>query len=137
MTEKNIYYYSAFAAANYGFKIAQTIDGKEIKFTGFIEESNYSNYDWSDKKIVGIFNSKELTILNNISPKSNREQLEEYLNLLNKDKTLKQIEQESYQHTLNLIEQERLDKKQELGAKISALRAIYNTCNPLPSYKNK
>lgn len=100
MINKQIYYYSEYAASNYGFKIAETVDGKKIKFTGFAAENMPFDYNWNDKVSVGIFNPEDLKLIENVAPKSNREKLDEHLQKINAGKSLDQIIEESYQKHL-------------------------------------
>ena len=113
---KKIYYYSALAAENYGFKIAEDPYGNKIKFTGLVSENNPSKYQWDDKLIIGIFESEEIKLLEVVTPKTNREKIEEQFNLINKDK--KQMEEDQ-------------------RAKILEIRAIYNVTSPKPSLRFK
>ena len=73
---KNIYYYSALTAENYGFKIAEDPYGNKIKFTGLVLENNPSEYQWDDKFVIGIFESEDIKLLDVVAPKTNREQIE-------------------------------------------------------------
>ena len=113
---KKIYYYSALAAENYGFKIAEDPYGNKIKFTGLVSENNPCEYQWDDKLIIGIFESEEIKLLEVVTPKTNREKIEEQFNLINKDK--KQMEEDQ-------------------SAKFLAIRVIYNIVSPKPSLRFK
>jgi hypothetical protein len=134
---KNIYYYSALAAENYGFKIAEDPYGNKIKFTGLVSENNPSEYQWDDKLIIGIFESEEIKLLEVVAPKTNREKIEEQFNLINKDKKSEQILEESFNRTTNIINKEKKKMEKEQSAKILAIRAIYNIASPKSSLRFK
>ena len=104
---KKIYYYSALAAENYGFKIAEDPYGNKIKFTGLVSENNPCEYQWYDKLIIGIFESEEIKLLEVVAPKRNREKIEEQFNLIHKDKKTEQILEESFNRTTNIIDKEK------------------------------
>ena len=104
---KKIYYYSALAAENYGFKIAEDPYGNNIKFTGTVSESNPSEYEWDDKIVIGVFESENIKLLETVAPKTNREKIEEQFNLIHKDKKPEQILEESFNRTTNIIDKEK------------------------------
>ncbi len=134
---KKIYYYSALAAENYGFKIAEDPYGNNIKFTGTVSESNPSEYEWDDKIVIGVFESENIKLLETVAPKTNREKIEEQFNLIHKDKKPEQILEESFNRTTNIIDKEKKQMEEDQREKILAIRAIYNIVSPKPSLRFK
>lgn len=72
-----------------------------------------------------------------VTPKTNREKIEEKFNLINKDKKPEQILEESFEHTKNNLGKERTQRNKEQSAKILAIRSMYNVCYPKPSSRIK
>ena len=66
-----------------------------------------------------------------------REQIEKQLQLQNVGKTPDQIIQESYDRTKANINNEKISKAKELKERVGALRAMFNTLNPIPSNRFK
>lgn len=66
-----------------------------------------------------------------------REALEKSLAISNAGKTPDQIILESMNSTTAKLQQEKLEQTQEASSRIGALRAIFNTCNILPSNRFK
>jgi hypothetical protein len=66
-----------------------------------------------------------------------REQIEKQLQLQNAGKTPDQIIQESYDRTKATINNEKISKEKEVEERVGALRAMFNTLNPIPSNRFK
>lgn len=66
-----------------------------------------------------------------------RDNLDKSLAIKNTGKTPEQIMLDSMQETTVKLQQEKLQQNQEASNKVSALRAIFNACNPLPSNRFK
>ena len=66
-----------------------------------------------------------------------REQIEKQLQLENVGKTPDQIIQESYDRTKANINNEKISKDKEVKERVGALRAMFNTLNPIPSNRFK
>lgn len=122
MTTKNIYYYSALAASEYGHHTAETLDGTQIIFTQSLKEHEGHKYEWNDKQVVGIFSDNEVKYISYTHAKGY--------------KTFDELQSQARIDAFNEMTKEVLKNKENASHQISALRALYNTAIPIPSDKN-